>query len=516
MKLSSLLPFTPASQSGASSLTTPATLVPGTHDRQGRLPLAQGQVVLGTVTAQNSPNQFTLTINGQQIATETGLPLQVGQTLNLQVTSLTPQLTLQFLGNAPATTNTALQQRIGASLHLIGQQTTLLHTLPQLADTATQLPLSSGSQATLRLFETELGFGSRHAEQPSALLVRIVDAALAALVAGTTTDSATVRNQYQAIGQLLTQLARLPGIAPQTALHIDGLAKVFLQAAASSSTLTTSAQAAAPGDPANTTAGNPQPPASTDFGTLSLALEKNLPQLARATLALPTTHPLRQLSSLLEPLASKTRHGNAEAPVRVDGQQLETLINRLGLNMERLFSENRQEEAVQTLKFALLELAQHAAAQGTEAAQAEQMSKTLELYQMLQVRLNNEAFFFLPLPFLFLKQGFLLIDATPQDGKKKNGAAPNPVQTVTMQLQLAGLGNLEITIHQNEQAISLVFRAEDLARARYLAAFREELKQWLTAGTLDSVQFLTGAQDPTRVLAEKMLHGTSGLVRTTT
>jgi hypothetical protein len=57
------------------------------------------------------------------------------------------------------------------------------------------------------------------------------------------------------------------------------------------------------------------------------------------------------------------------------------------------------------------------AGHGPGSGQADQITRTIELYQLLQIRLASEALFFLPLPFSFLEQGFLLVDGD-QSGKK--------------------------------------------------------------------------------------------------
>ena len=71
---------------------------------------------------------------------------------------------------------------------------------------------------------------------------------------------------------------------------------------------------------------------------------------------------------------------------------------------------------------------------------------------------------------------------------------------------------MEINIRQDNDRIAVRFLTEDTERAHYMAGFRDELKQWLTAGNLESVQFLTGAKDPTKVLLEKLVHGVTGMI----
>jgi len=51
-------------------------------------------------------------------------------------------------------------------------------------------------------------------------------------------------------------------------------------------------------------------------------------------------------------------------------------------------------------------------------------------------------------------------------------------------------------------------------KAKFVAEFREELEQWITTGSLDSVQFLVGAKEPVKTLLKKIATGDTGIIDT--
>lgn len=470
---------------------------PKSGSQHQRLPFAQGQLLQGVVSAHNGPQQFTIDIGGLQVAAESNAPLQVGQKLDLQVASLAPRVELQIA--APNSVN----QRINASVHLLGQQATILPEILNLATEAQQLPhISPTAQETLQLFGDTLaktpGSGSA---TTLPLIAQLLDkATMAASAANNASPPAGANNE---IGSLLKQLAASPGLSPQLAAQATRLAAVFAPPAdqeAIAHTALSGATARLLGQPEEAV-----PNAAllqTLFQQLTTTLQDNVP--------LPATHPLRQLLAFL----GQMQGTSADSANQPSGPQLETIFNRLGMNLERLLASNNREEAVQTLKFALLELSQQAATTEKSTIQADQLTKTIELYQLLQIRLSGDAVLFQPLPFSFLQQGYLLVDAdqTKDQGQDNDGKRSKTAPNVALHLQLEGLGNMEIDIRQDNDRIAVRFLTEDAERAHYMAGFRDELKQWLTAGSLESVQFLTGAKDPTKVLLEKLVHGVTGMI----
>lgn len=203
----------------------------------------------------------------------------------------------------------------------------------------------------------------------------------------------------------------------------------------------------------------------------------------------------------------------AAESLRISGQDVQQLAERLGLNLEQLLATGNREQAAQTLKYALLELSQHQGTTGTLAEQTANPLQTIELFQLLQLRLANEALFFLPLPFSFLEQGFLLIEED-KPGSEKEGDNTGKGKTYGLHLQLNGLGSMQIDINQDDGRVNLRFTLEDVERAKFMASHREELADWLTTGKLTSVQFLTGAEEPAKKLLTTMVHGVTGMLDT--
>lgn len=474
----------------------PTTPHAGGH--QQRSPFAQGQLLHGVISAQTGPHQFTLALNNQQVPVESAAPLQVGQQLHLQVAALTPRVELQIVPADP------LAGKIGGTLHLLGHQQHTLAELPALAADARSLAqaerLSATALSTINLYADQFAaLAPAEGSPPSPLIARLLHLAGEA---ATTPLGTTPAPLYREMGGLLQQFAAESPLSPQSAESAATLANVLLRAGDN--------QGAAPF----------LPPAALDLllgqagrtaadGAPAPPIEPGLLALLQKTADLPALHPLRQLLAFLATAPSASAQ---PVEYRPDGQQLATLIDRLGIGMERLLLEGNQEEAVRTLKAALLELSGQLAGAEKSPAPAEQMVKTIELFQMLQIRLASEALFFLPLPLPFLDQGYLLINPDqageqPEDERRRGHQGSRQVE---LHLRLEGLGNLEVTILREQDRLSLKFMAEDTERARFIAGFRDELANWLTAGQLTSVQFLGGAQEPAKTLLHKLTRGSDG------
>lgn len=486
----------------------------GGQQQRAPFPFAQGQLLQGVISAKNGVNQFTIDIGGRQVLAESTAPLQVGQKLSLQVATLTPQVELQMVS-----TTTTVNRMIGNAIHLIGQQTAIFPGLADLAQKSAQLPqLSTVSQETLQVFANDLaaqGPGTTALQVPAQLSEQLLSRTLAAFTAPQGPASAAL---YEEIATLLQQLAQLTALPAPTAQQAATLAAVFTQM----STLLQSA-----GTPFKTQTGtNALPAAEAILAQLAQAGQRSpdnpqiqdlisrLIQMLQADPPLPaSSEPLLQLLGLL----AKTTGEAAQAqPLPLDGKQLQHLVGRLGINMERLLADGNPEKAAQTLKFALLELSQQLHAGNTNAVAADQIIKTIELYQTLQIRLANESLSFVPLPFSFLNQGYLLIesDRGQRDSEEEPGAAATTAQLYALHLQLEGLGNLQIDIRQHDGRVALKFLTEDTERAKFIAGSRDELDQWLTTARVESAQFLVGAKEPVKSLLAKIMSGATGMVDT--
>lgn len=491
-------------------VTEIASVLPSrlTGEQQQRLPFTQGQMLHGTITAKEGKQQFTLEINGQLLTAHANANLQVGQRLNLQVSSLTPQIELQIVTNDP------VNRHIKPLLPLLGQQSLLATELADLGGNAELMQrLGATSQETFRLYAQDL---SQLTLQPRMLKILQTTEGTALLDRPETAlPSLPQQETLQAMGDLFRQLARDPALAPNTALLSLDLAELFTQAASKKeppSSLQILSTATLPGD------------ASVDT-LLSAMLEKiqgnpalNTPSTAMLlsligkTESLPAADRLLQLLTLLTPL----EQGQSVSQSQGIGLQLAEQLNRLGLDMERLLLEGKPEEAARTLKFALLEAVQSGIKEERHSISAERLVHNLELHQLLQLRLAGQALFFLPLPFSFLQQGYLLIDRDQSGGQEEGSQEQSrqPVQTASLHLQLEGLGNLHIDISRSENQITLKFLTEHTEQAKFLAGFREELESRLTGGTLVAAQFLVGAKEPVKALLARILGDNTGVIDT--
>ncbi len=481
-------------------------------NRQHHPAFTQGQLLQGVVSEKNGPNRFTIDIGGRQVLAESTAQLQIGQKLNLQVAALTPQVELHIV------TGNAVNRMIGNSIHLISQQSEHFPVLADLAEISGQVPqLSSNSQKTLQFYADSIVVRPPLVPSPTQqtqLTSQLLEKAVEAFAAP---QSPTIGTTFEAIASLLQQLAQTASSPSKTIEGANRLADFFSQAASLQSSAGMPLQA-------GTEAISPLP--TTDTLPLLDQLGKifrNDPQgqnlinqltpLLRESTAGPLTQPLQQLLSIL------VEFGDTSAPpqsVQVGGQQLQEIVERLGINMDQLLADNGREKAVQTLKHALIELSQQLPPGDKSSAQADQIVKSIELYHLLQVRLAGEALLFMPLPFSFLDQGYLLVDAdsAKNESKEDRASADKLEHHVELHLQLEGLGYLQIDFQKNTDGITLKFLAEDTERAKFLAGFRNELETWLTAAQLESVQFLTGAQEPVKALLKKIMAGATGIIDT--
>lgn len=477
--------------------------------QQQRLPFNQGQFLYATISAKEGVHQFTLDINGQQFTAHSNASLQVGQQLNLQVVSLTPQIELQIV------TSDAINRQIGNLLPFLTQQSTLATELSALADSSDLMQqLSPTSRETILLYSEErIGFVP-NLQNPSPL--QITENNTLRGQTGMMQPISTAQKQVQAAGDLFHQLTQDPSLPANTGQLAADLADFFAQTATQEDaptvlqflSRTTLPNSATINELINLVVEkiqqNPTPNLSTVATLLPLMTEIN---------GLPAANRLQNLLFLL----TNSDSGQQHLPAQGNGSQLSEHLSRLGLNLERLLLESRSEEAARTLKFALMEAAQLGGINEQNRFSTDRLVQNLELYQLLQLKLADASLFFLPLPLSFLQQGYLLIDrdrSSVHEEETEQEKGGHSGHAVTLHLQLEGLGNLQIDIHRSESRLNLRFLTEQTEQAKYLAAFREELEHWLTNGTLASAQFLVGAKEPLRALLAVALGDTASMIDT--
>jgi len=470
-------------------------------NKQHQPPFSRGQILQGLITGKEN-NQFILDVKGQQFLADSKAPLQIGQRLDLQVTALSPRISLQVLTD-PLTLN------IGKSLHLLPTEGQLL---TQTATLAAELPphtLSPPSQQALDFFTSLAATDSQSTalpQQPGRQLSQLLINLFSAPEADTQTKALTELQSFiDRLSQSLPQQhpARMLAERIQQSITTMDRDVPMQQLFAGKSTPEATAQL-------NALLQNiSQLPTSAPGNTGRTLTELILQFMLRQDRS--PTPLLQQLLSLTEELLGQDGTGKQGLP---NGKELEQFVNRLGTNLEQLLATGRKEEATQTLKSALLEISHNFSENTKIQPQADQLTSTIQLYQMLQIRLAGEALFFLPLPLSFVNQGYLLVEPDQkQDGEQQPGTA-NENNKYSLHLNLEGLGNLKVELQQHAGGTRLRFFAEDGEKAKFLSENRNELQQWLTATTLESVQFLTGAEDPTKQLLARMTHGPASLLNT--
>jgi len=460
-------------------------------------PFGRGRILQGRITGKTS-NQFILDVDGHQWLADSKAPLRIGQRLNLKVTGTTPNITLQILADP-------LTQNIGKSLHLLPEEGRLL---PLTIDLAAQLPegtLSTSSKQTLAFFKNA---AAAFQKTPS------VQWQQGSRLAGLLTDfvtSAKAGSEENSLSLLSAFLDELIQALPQQDPSRQSALLLRQQINESKSGSPLQELLAGKNNPEadrqlKTLLQNISSLPSTDGHKLADALTRFMG--VDKTLS-PSTFVLRLLTLTGNLLARESGTQKTEAT----GENLKKFTERIGTNLEQLLLNGKNQEATQTLKSALLEISHNLPENTPLHHQATQLTSTIELFQMLQIRFANEALLFLPLPLPFLDQGFLLIEPDQkQGGKQQEGQEEQ--KKYSLHLELAGLGNLRIDLEQQTGGMRIRFYTQDRTKTEFLAEHRRELEQWLTATQLESVQFLTGADDPVKGLLSRMSADNTGMLNT--
>jgi len=454
----------------------------------------QGQILQGQITEKNG-SQFILDVGDQQFAAESRIPLPVGRRLNLEVTELRPQVTLRILTD-PLTRN------IGKSLHLLSNEGDFLSRTAELAGKIPGESISTSSQQALQLFSNLSSTRAHKTIIPPGTGQKMT------LLAGQILFSSNPSSQREFPEELQNIIRQLDNILPRdhpgraSIENINAILKGTdrngdigqqLFPTAGKTVLENSQLKELFQEIKNID--NQSLPSGSGEGLLpafiqGLIMEKD---------ALPPL--LFELSNLSKEILDQE---NKQQIKFLTGRDLQKFAEHLGTNMEQLLATGNEKDARQTLKSALLEISHAFSENPPLHAQAEQLASTIQLYQMLQIRLASDGLMFFPLPFSFFQQGYLLVEAdTPQ--QDTDPAAERNTKNYSLHLKLEGLGNLQIDLQQQQnRGLRIRFYAEDNTKSKFLSDNREELEQWLTTARLESVQFLTGARDPARQLLARL------------
>jgi hypothetical protein len=196
-----------------------------------------------------------------------------------------------------------------------------------------------------------------------------------------------------------------------------------------------------------------------------------------------------------------------------EGERLLQLVNKLGLNLEGLLAAGKGQEAVKTLKFALMELVQSLADHGPLAESAKQALSTLEFFQLTQLQTLRQDALVVPLPLPFLEQGYLLVEEYQEQAGKDGGGRDMPAN-FSLLLKLSPLGNLRIDFLAGGEGFYIRFNGQTKEAVDFLATFKDELTHALTSTTVHGVSFTTKGEDPLSALLKRGSVGMKSFVNT--
>lgn len=183
------------------------------------------------------------------------------------------------------------------------------------------------------------------------------------------------------------------------------------------------------------------------------------------------------------------------------GLTLKNLAQMMGIDIEArlLAGKNASPE---TLKSALIEARTLAAPpQGSLAEEIGSRVQLLELFQLLQLKLEQQNTFILPLPLPFLEQGYLLAEKrNPESGEE--GKAP---LLVSLHLALEKMGNIQVDFLHDSNGLFVRFSSDSEKTTAFAAQHQEELREMLSDLPLRGISFAVGAESPARTIMKTMM-----------
>jgi hypothetical protein len=179
------------------------------------------------------------------------------------------------------------------------------------------------------------------------------------------------------------------------------------------------------------------------------------------------------------------------------------MIDTLGLQMEAKLGKGLQDEGMNSLKSALLEVIHLFKESEKIEGAAKTLVATIESFQLSQLRLDQDKTLIIPLPFPFLDQGYLLIDQKQEqeteDHKRKKQLH------FSLHLALSGLGNIQIEFVQTEEGLWMRFNCDSQEKADFVGQFSDDLRQQLADTPLQGLSFSGTAKAPDTDLVRRLV-----------
>lgn len=460
------------------------------------------QMIRATVE-EGGQEKALLQFGERKLWVESRVPLRAGERLSLQVIETHPELKLRIL-------DSGLLERLGRSLHLLGNRLDVARLAAALGQAATARPDTALNQLAAHLGRD--GATPLPGDSLKALAGQLGLALERQLLSGL---------PQQARDSLKNALLDVQGQLRQRQVEL----RAHLQPLATE--LARFPQLLAAGQAPGVELGN----GGRQVVDALLMLARLQPTAGQAETAAPAALLGEGLGRLLAPFVEDTRDAlarvaqvlaelpalaanpAAEAAVarELDGPQrdlLATLLRLIRRDASRLagsegpalagkFAAALEKEALGGLRQAL--------EKSGEALQQ------LELWQMCRARLAEIGVDFLPLPLAFLEQGYLV--ARRQGGEPdRGGEGEQGSHSLTLFLELEGLGPLQIDCLYQGGGLYLRFFCRDRQVAGFLAGGRDELARALGEETLRGAAFAAGAEEPAQALIRRLIPPMTSIV----
>jgi hypothetical protein len=189
------------------------------------------------------------------------------------------------------------------------------------------------------------------------------------------------------------------------------------------------------------------------------------------------------------------------SPEKLSGKDLGQLWDQLGLNLEALLRAGKTVAAKTNFKTMLLIHATEIHKQGGTTENIENILNLLKLYQFCRYKLAQENIVFLPLPFSFLEQGYLLAEKEKHQDQEDN--YPGRFWKMTLYLKLSFLGNLKILLLFENLTLYLRILCDTKDKAEIISESLNRLQNQLSTISLDSFSVGIGAEDPLQSLIQR-------------
>ncbi len=474
--------------------------------------LLMHQMIRATVQ-EGGQEKALLQFGDRTLWVQSRVALRAGEQLNLQVVETHPELKLRIL-------DSGLLERLGRSLYLLSDKPDvaaltrdlaarqgaapeartanlqgLLGSLTRSPETAASGSIGSAPRLAedLSLLARRLGLGyerqilSGQAGQAAASLKSAVLEHLGRMDQSMRTVEIGVRPLQQALAQLPQLVPETQDAAVRLAALPQGIKTVL-------DPLLTLGRA--------TPSGLGREQAANLLTTFGQALQAWVSEEAAGS------SPIEQrLQRLADFFAAAVSNGAASEalPLSLNGglRDLLTTLLRLVRGTPRQLAGAEGEEIARRLQSFVGREAASAVANSLE--QTQDALRHIELWQMCRARLAEIGVDFLPLPLSFLERGYLLARRHPEQDGGSDRAESEQSHSLSLFLELEGLGRLQIDCLYQGQGLYLRFACRDQDVASFLGAAEGELRQGLGDTALLGASFSAGAEDPAQALIQRLI-----------